>query len=320
MPKVSIIVPCYKVEPYIEKCLDSLTKQTLSDIEIIVVNDGSPDNCQEIIDKFALKFPKLIKSCIKENGGISDARNYGLKYATGEYIGFVDSDDYVCVDMFEKMYDKAASKDFDVVVCNVNYICGKKTKCIPSLVDDDIFDNDLIKRQMIDIYPTVWNKIYKKSLFDNDVRFKNDVWYEDVDFLYRMFPYIKSIGVIKEPLINYVSREKSITKTFDKRLYNYIDNWNGIVDFYKENGFYNKYYDEIEYCYCRYLLATFVKGAIKFPKNEFKTAVNIAIDNVKEKFPNYKKNKYLKCSSKGKYIKFFNIFFANLLYFMYNRY
>ena len=94
--KVSVIVPVYNVEKYIKKCLNSLVNQTLDEVEIVVVNDGSPDNSQKIIDEYTKKY-KNIKSYVKKNGGLSDARNYGIKKATGKYISFVDSDDYIPV-------------------------------------------------------------------------------------------------------------------------------------------------------------------------------------------------------------------------------
>ena len=99
--KVSVIVPVYNVEKYLEKCLESLVNQTLKSIQIIIVNDGSSDNSQEIIDKYAKQYPNKIFSYIKENGGLGDARNYGLNYAEGEYISFVDADDWVDEKMFE---------------------------------------------------------------------------------------------------------------------------------------------------------------------------------------------------------------------------
>ena len=102
--KVSVIVPVYNVEAYLERCLNSLVKQTLEEIEIIVVNDGTKDNSQAIIDRYAAAYPQKVISLIKENGGLSDARNYGIPYAHGEYIGFVDSDDYVDADMYERLY------------------------------------------------------------------------------------------------------------------------------------------------------------------------------------------------------------------------
>jgi len=311
MKKVSVIVPVYNVEKYLEKCLDSLVNQTLKDIEIIVVNDGSPDKSQEIIDKYAKKY-KQIKPYIKENGGLSDARNFGLKKAAGEYIAFVDSDDYVDINMYEKMYNKAIKNNLDIVVCDLNYVYedGKKQR-VSSKVKNDTTD---IKKVYINIYPCAWNKIYKKDLFKNNVEFKKGVWFEDVDFLYKILPYVKNIGVVKEPLSQYVQRDGSITKTFDKRLYNYIDNFNELIEFYKERNLYEKYKKELEYCYVRYIYATFINQATNFNRKEYDAAVKTAIINVKKHFPNYRKNKYFYTNIKGIYLLSFCKALSKIIY------
>lgn len=114
---ISIIVPVYKVENYLSKCLDSMICQTYKNIEIILVDDGSPDNSGKICDDYAKKDSR-IKVIHKENGGLSDARNAGLKIATGKYIGFVDSDDYISVEMYEKLYNQAKKEDADIACCN----------------------------------------------------------------------------------------------------------------------------------------------------------------------------------------------------------
>ena len=313
MVKVSVIVPVYNTQKYLDKCLKSLSKQTLKDIEVIVVNDGSPDNSKKIISKYTNKYPNF-KGYIKENGGQASARNLGLKKAKGEYIGFVDSDDYVELDMFEKLYYKAKQGNFDVVSCDINYISHNKVKIISSLVENDIDNEEDMKKQMINYYPVVWNKIYKRELFNKDICFKEGVLYEDVEFLYKLFPYIKNMGTIKESLINYIHRDNSTINTYDSRLYDYINNWNGLIKFYNSHKLYNKYKDELEYCYIRYVYATFIKGATKFPYNEYRKAVNIAINNVNKYFPNYKKNKYFNNSLKNIYLLHFNKFFANILY------
>ena len=119
MAKVSVIVPVYNVEKYVEKCLQSLVNQTLDNIEIIVVNDGSTDNSKQIIQAFIKEnLDTNIIYLEKENGGLSDARNYGMNYATGEYIAFLDSDDYVKNTIYEKMYNKAVEKNADYVECD----------------------------------------------------------------------------------------------------------------------------------------------------------------------------------------------------------
>ena len=117
--KISVIIPVYNVEKYIVKCLDSLVNQTLENIEIIVVNDGSKDNSQTIIDKYVKKYPKKIKSYIKENGGQGSARNLGLEYAKGEYISFVDSDDWLDLNALEEMYNLAKKDNSDIVICDM---------------------------------------------------------------------------------------------------------------------------------------------------------------------------------------------------------
>lgn len=321
MTKVSVIVPVYNVEKYLDKCLNSLVNQTLKDIEIIVVNDGTKDNSQKTIDEYAKKY-KNIKAYKKENGGLSSARNYGLKYASGEYIAFVDSDDWIEKDMYEKMYNKAIEKDFDLVVCGLKYVYEDSSKNVyaSSNIKNDIFTKKCIKKSMLNIYPAAWNKIFNKRLFNYKVFFKEKVWFEDVEFIYRLYPYINTIGVINEPFYNYRQREGSITSVFDERLFNYIDNWNGIVQYYKKNSFYDIYISELEYCYVRYLFATFIKSAAKSGnKNMYDKAVFNAIYNVKKQFPHYKKNKYMYRNKIGFYLIAFNKLISNIVYKYVNR-
>jgi len=315
MIKVSVIVPVYNVEKYLDKCLNTLCHQTLKEIEIIVVNDGSPDNSEEIIKKYEKKYPKKIVYLKKENGGVSSARNYGIDAAKGEYIGFVDGDDYVEVDMFEKLYTKAKSQDFDLVVCDLNLVYDSKLEYKSSCYDVDLFDSKEIKDTYINVYPVIWNKIYKRSLFTDEMKFKLNVWHEDVLFLYKLFPYVKNIGVIKEALINYVQRENSSTKSFDDRLYDYIGNWNDTIKFYKKYKLFKDYKKELEFCYVRYLYATLIKRACNYTdKKKFDDLVKDVIDNVKNTFPHYRKNGYFYKSLKGIYLLLFGRFLANILY------
>ena len=312
--KVSVVVPVYNTEKYLKKCLTSLVNQSLKEIEIIVVNDGTKDNSQKIIDNFAKKHSN-IKSYIKENGGLSSARNYGIKKAKGEYIAFLDSDDYVEENMYELLYNKAKSENFDIAVCNINYIYDNYSKKAFSNLLSDIKLKQQVKESMINIYPAVWNKIYKKELFNNKIYFKEGIWYEDVEFLYRLYPYIDTIGVIDNYLVNYVQRDGAITKTFDMRVFNYIDNWNGILEYYKKNKKYDEYKKQLEYCYVRYLYATFINVASNFSDKElYKKAVLDAIENVKQNFPRYRRNKYFYRSFKGIYLLLFNKLLAKILY------
>lgn len=118
MPTISVIVPVYKVEPYIRKCVDSILGQTFSDIQVILVDDGSPDQCGKICDEYA-KQDNRVEVIHKENGGLSDARNAGIPYAKGEYIIFLDSDDYIENDMFEYMYTRIKDSGADMATCGL---------------------------------------------------------------------------------------------------------------------------------------------------------------------------------------------------------
>lgn len=319
MKKVSVIIPVYNVEKYLDKCLDSLVHQTIDNYEIIVVNDGTKDNSQNIIDEYKSKYPSLIVSLIKENGGLSSARNYGIEHASGEYVGFVDSDDYVDKDMFRLLYEKAKENNFDMVVCDFNEIHGEEVISYPCHFSKDIIGKANIQKRMVDIYPSAWNKIYKRELFSN-IRFKEGVWFEDVEFLYRLLPEVDSIGVVNKHLYQYLIREGAITSSNDLRIYHYIDNWNGILEYYKEKDIYDVYKEELEYCYVRYLYATFIKTACKFDKQEYKKAVNKAMENVKKHFPNYKNNKYInEKGMKNMYLKYFNSCIAGVLYSRYHK-
>lgn len=320
MVKVSVIVPVYNVEQYLDKCLNSLVKQTLSEIEYIIVNDGTNDNSQTIIDKFVSKYPDRFFSYIKENGGLSSARNYGLRRCNGEYVAFLDSDDYVETTMYEALYRKAKEGDFDLVVCDFNEIRDNKICPCSCHLHADIVGKDKIKEAMINYYPSAWNKIYKRSfLNETNILFKEGVWFEDVEFAYRLLPYVNSIGVVHKHFYQYLIRKGSITSKNDLRIYHYIENWNGVIEFYKSNDMLDEYYSIIEYCYVRYLFATFIKTAAKFDKKEFSNAVEQAIFNVNEKFPNYKTNKYINEKGlKNKYLKYFSKTFSKFIYIKYH--
>ena len=309
--KISVIVPVYNVYPYLRKCLDSLVNQTLKEIEIIIVNDESPDKSQDIIDEYVKKY-KNIRAYKKKNGGISSSRNYGLSYAKGKYVAFVDGDDWVQEEMYEKMYEKAIEGDFDIVSSDINYIFSDHEERVYT---DPKKDTENIKELFINYYPSVCTKIFKRSIFtDNDLKFKNGVWFEDVEILYRMLALIRNIGVINEPFYQYIKREKSITSTVSPKIYDYIHNFNGIIEYYKEKGLFDKYYKELEYAYVRYIYATFIRTSLGFDKNEYLKAVDEAIKNVHEHFPKYRRNKYFYKSKKGLYLVMFNKLIARILY------
>ena len=147
MSKVSIVVPIYNVEKYLKQCIESIINQTLQDIEIILVDDGSPDNCPQICDEYAKKDSR-IKVVHKKNGGLSSARNAGIEVATGDFIGFVDSDDYIELDMYEKMYNIAKENHVDFVVSDY-YKVSDKGKIITTIdMNEGIYDKNRIIKEI----------------------------------------------------------------------------------------------------------------------------------------------------------------------------
>ena len=290
MPKVSVIVPVYNVEQYIEKCLENLVNQTLDDIEIIVVNDGSTDNSETIINKYLQKYSNKIKYLTKTNGGLSDARNYGMKYATGEYIAFLDSDDYADVTTYEKMYNKAIEENCDYVECN--FIWEYENNQVKD--KGEIYTN---KHEMLEKARVVaWNKLIKKELIDNTkIEFPKGLRYEDVEFFYKLLPYIKRFGFVEDYLIHYVQRSNSIANTQNERTKEIFTVLENVINYYKENDLYEEYRDELEYTYTRFLLCSSLLRIVKIKdKNVRKQLISYTWESLNYKFPKWKNNKILK--------------------------
>ena len=188
MVKVSIIVPIYNVEKYLEKCLKSLVNQTLKEIQIILVNDGTKDNSGEIAKKYQEKYPEKVIYLEKENGGLSDARNYGKPHATGEYIAFLDSDDYVELDMYEEMYYLAQKEQSDMVECDFIWEYPNKSK-------QDIGTIYEGKKEMMEkVRVVAWNKLIKRTLLEEtQISFPKGYRYEDLEFTYKLIPYLQKV-------------------------------------------------------------------------------------------------------------------------------
>ncbi len=312
--KVSIIVPVYKVEEYLERSIGSLTSQTLREIEILAVNDGSPDRCGEILDRLAAKDERILV-IHQENGGLSHARNEGMKYAHGEYIAFLDSDDTADPELYEKLYRKAKEKNADMVASPIRYIWPDgKEKLVSSSVWDCTEEKER-KLCFTRFYPAVWNKIYRRSVLEESgVVFKKGATFEDVEFSHRLFPYFKSIAAIEGAAIGYLQRENSITSRPDARLFDYLTNFESITAFFREKKLLPSWEKELEYAASRYLLATFVKRAGALSDELFSKAVENSLTFLKENFPNRKKNPYfIKNGAKGLYLKFFTPTLARMI-------
>lgn len=300
--KLSIIVPVYGVEKYIDKCLDSLVKQSLKEIEIIVVNDGTKDNSQKIIDKYVKKYPDKIKSYIKENGGQGSARNYGLKKATGEYIGYVDSDDFVEKDMYKKLYNKAKENNYDIVVCgNYNVSEDYQNKNIDAFINN--YNTDL--ENIFFGKMAVWNKIYKRDiLIKNKLEFKEKVWYEDLAFTLKAIMNSNTFAFIDEPLYDYLIREGSTMNNSNvQRNLEILDAFNDILSYIKHNKK-EEYFSKIEFLAIDHIYISAIVRVLKADADDKvkRETINKLIDYMNTSFPNYKNNKYINTLSKNRKI------------------
>lgn len=316
MPKVSVIVPFYNVENYIEKCLNSLVNQTLEEIEIILVNDGSKDSSAKIAKQFQEKYPNKVKYYEKQNGGLGDARNFGINYATSEYIAFLDSDDYVETNMYEEMYNKAKQENADMVECDFWWEYPNKKR-------EDIGREYANQKEMLYKSRVVaWNKLIKTEIYQShpEARFSVGLRYEDVEGFYKILPFIKKVAYVRKPFIHYIQRQGSISNTQNKKneeIFKVLDN---VIDYYKINGLYDDFKDELEYIYARYLLCSSFLRILKIKDKQIKKQLlNKTWENLNAKFPTWKKNKILNNnrSLKNLYIKSINKFtfklYSNIL-------
>ncbi len=285
--KISIIVPIYNVEDYLEKCLDSLVNQTFNDYEILCINDGSPDNSQKIIEKYEKKYPNLVFGFKKENGGLSDARNYGLSKAKGDYVLFIDSDDYIEKNTLEILYSEVV-KGYDIVSFNFNKIWddGKIVPCINQKIDD-------YKKFMI-AFPMACNKIFKRKLFDDEFKFKKGILYEDLEFIPSLVLKTNKISSIDNYLYYYYQRKGSIMNQnkFNNRLLDIFTVLNSLEDRFIKNNKYNEYYEELQYLNVEHLLYS---AGLRFSVfKDGKKHLEKCNDIINSKYRNFKNNKYYK--------------------------
>ena len=218
---VSVIVPVYKVESYLDKCIKSIISQSYTNLEIILVDDGSPDKCPEMCDNWAKKDDR-IKVIHKENGGIADARNSGLAAATGAYICFVDSDDYIDREFVKTLYNLIIHCHTDIAAVSFKEVIKDELiEKVPEKGDIRIFDGEDSIRELFsnDTYANyLWNKIYKRELFDN-VKFPVNRKMEDLAVIYKLLIVTKRMAFSTQPLYFYYQREDSILHKRDRNFY-----------------------------------------------------------------------------------------------------
>ena len=245
---ISVIIPVYKVEKYVERCIQSVINQTYENLQIILVDDGSPDNCGKICDEYAKKDHR-IEVIHKSNGGLSDARNKGLEIAKGEYIGFVDSDDYIEADMYEVLYNLLKQYNADVSICNFYTVSQGKISI--KNADNGINEYnriEILKEILLDrnIQSYAWNKLYKKELFD-EIKYPIGKKYEDIGTTFFLLEKCNKVVVTGKSEYYYINRQDSIVNNVtETTITDYIElimqRYDYIEENIKELSSYNKDY------------------------------------------------------------------------------
>lgn len=234
---ISIVVPIYKVERYLRQCIESIQKQTYTNLEIILVDDGSPDQCGNICEEYAKEDSRIVV-VHKENGGLSDARNAGIKIAKGKYIAFIDSDDYIEKNYVEFLYYAITENRVDIAQCGINQVTeeGRLLKTTTEDVDSVKTAEEILEGMCQEEWNNVvvWNKLYARKLFEN-IQFPKGKIHEDEFTTYKIVYTVEKVAVICEPLYNYRNNNNSITKRkFNQKTLDGLEALKERLAFYKK--------------------------------------------------------------------------------------
>lgn len=308
-PLVSVIVPCYNCESSVTKTLDSLYHQTLKDIEVIAINDGSKDYTLEVLKGYQASHPDFdLHVYSKENEGIAETRNFGLAKVTGTYFGFLDSDDYTTAEMYQEMSDLAVQEDLQLVVSDFIWVNSKGER----LQKEGPYETG--PAMMVNLFAVLWNKLYKTDFIRSlDLSFPKGNRYEDDCFLYCLTMHVTKIGFTNKPYVHYVQHEASITHDNGTQVKNMIRVFEIIVDYYKAHGQYAAYKDALEYIHIKAFLGNSLLRSIQIEdKNDRNQTIQMGWKLLNKEFPNWHRNPYLKSMGGLKNLYFSMVYDWNL--------
>lgn len=290
MVKISIIIPIYNSEKYLKKCIDSVLNQTMKDIEIILINDGSTDQSEKIIDNYIKENNANIIKYNQKNSGQAVARNKGIELAQGEFITFIDSDDYIDKTMLEHLYNEAKSKELDIVICD--YFEDKEDKLIykKQILREH---KDLVKDYVLFVAGPCNKIIRTKILKENNIKFPENIFYEDIAIMPALAIYSKKIGYVKNAYYYYVIRENSTMRQtkYNKKLDSIFFALEYLEKFFQQQEKYEEYKSEIEFIFIEHLLFGATGRFLMFENCEIQKKQ--IVDTMKKKYPKWRKNKYL---------------------------
>lgn len=302
MSKVSVIVPVYNAEKYLKECISSIANQTMKDIEILAIDDGSNDNSLNILDELSLKYKGKLKIFDKENGGAGSARNIGLENATGEFIKFVDADDYLRLDVLEKMYNIAKEHNVSLVRGNYQTIVG------PFKIEDKCSWSDIKGSQIVDVRknkdyiitetPGIGNKLIDRNLI-GDLRFPEHTKWEDLAIMPIVIASSEKLFHIDEPIYNYRVNMNTTIKDFIYKIPNILDIIKCVENIEKQmsiRALSEEYRQQIESIYILHTLFRIENAMIwiNFPHSKKEVVVSSLLGILDIKYPNWQENEIVK--------------------------
>lgn len=285
--KLSVIIPVYKAEEYLNECVDSILAQTMSDLELILVNDGSPDRSAEIMEDYAARYPDKIRTITLENGGQGRARNFGIDLAQGEFLSFIDSDDYIAPDMYERMLSAIDEDGADIAVCDMEkrFPDGRR-----EYVNSALSDNPLAAAG------SSCDKVFRRSLV-GDVRYPTGLWYEDFAFSAKLLMKSRKTVFVKEPLYIYrCGQTSTMNNNNTRKNLDIIRIMENIRTFAEENG----YMEAFDYLLINHVLLEAIKRVAAQKTEEKREIIKTLRDYVKSYIPVLSANETFRAEPRGR--------------------
>lgn len=291
---VSIIVPVYNTEKYLEKCIKSLIDQTLQNIEIIAIDDGSKDQSGVLLDQFQIEYPEKIRVFHQQNSGISAVRNRGISLARGKYIAFVDSDDSVAPRYCELLVSKIEEDGLDMAVCDYFEVRGNNLKKIamPSVGEATVYERPEL---LFYINTSPWNKLYDVDfLRSNQIEFPLNLKYEDTAFVHQILAKGAKIGCTNIPLVYYAIHAKSESTVVKKNIFDIFDILDIVQDAYRKmpDECYEKVYDYLEYFIINRITVYNLQQVYQEVTGLGEEFISCGFKYLADNFPKWRQNKY----------------------------
>jgi glycosyltransferase involved in cell wall biosynthesis len=288
---ISLVVPVYGVEKYIAEFARSVFGQSYSDVQYIFVNDGTKDSSAEIAQTYVEKNPKHFRLLNKENGGLSDARNFALPHAKGKYITFLDSDDYVETTCYEKLMNKITSESLDIVVGNLQYFYEDSDRLMNMRGLNCNASADIQKAALLSPL-FAWNKVYRKAYFDQiGLRYPKGLWYEDLPVTLPLFANTDCIGHVDETLYHYRQRTGSIMASGGAKQKDIFTVFERVIAYFEKEGLKERFHDELEYLCVEHIML--YRQFSFLVSDDYAQLYEQSVQFMKKHYPNYKKNKYI---------------------------